>query len=215
MNTIKKYIRNWRDHPFVVTILSSIIIGYGIRLYTETPVYTPPRYNPPARVVTPSQNEPVYDPSSVVKNSTPITPPPATDYTSTSNYRAPSSSRYTNYTFTIGDVPYRLDNEESFNHLSAMKRQAESLSVWIAATRIQCNDLSSQINRCKAELNSLSYNLDRTNQYAIDNYNSKIDTVNQYVETYRIRAAELNAKIDEYNAILDGMKSFAQLHRRF
>jgi peptidoglycan hydrolase CwlO-like protein len=85
----------------------------------------------------------------------------------------------------------------------------------IAATRIQCNDLSSQIDRCNAELNSLRYNVDRTNQYAIDNYNSKVGTVNQYIQTYRIRVAEMNTKIDEYNTILDGMKSYAQLHRRF
>lgn len=216
MNAIKEYLRNWRDHPIFVTVLGSIIIGFCIRLYTEIPTYRPSTpISQPTSVATPNPVTPGYNNSSVVASSTPLASPPAINYNNTSNYRAPSSRTHTSYTFTIDNIPYRLDNEESFNHLSAMKRQAESLSVSVAAYRIQCNSLSSQIDRCNAELNSLKYTLDRTNQYAIDSYNSKVGTVNEYVQTYRLRVAELNLKIDEYNSILESMKVYANQHRRY
>lgn len=227
--------RNWKNHPFIVTLVGALLLGYLVRKCTEPPPYTysynasaPTKYSPiPAPAPTPSPvlvSPPVSTPSSQYQVAqTPSRPAASAPVAYSSPVERPvfstpsySSGRrgYTTYTFTIGETPYPLDGQVAFDHLSEMKRQYEALDAQTNALDGAIDDDRRNLAEMKRQSSIARVTLDNTSQYAVDAYNAQLDTQRQLVNS-------LNRKVDEYNALNDRMKAifasmhtYAQQHRR-
>jgi hypothetical protein len=227
--------RNWKNHPFIVTILGALLLGYLVRKCTEPAPYTysynaspPTKYSPmPASAPTPAPvlvSPPVSTtPSQYQVAQAPSRPAPSAPVT----YSAPverlvistpsySSGRrgYSTYTFTLDDTAYVLDGQAAFDHLSDMKRQAHVYDPEINRLRAECASLKVQIDANRSQLNIMRAVLNRTNQSAIDGFNAQVLASNAVIDEQRMKTSELNANVDSFNAIVSAMHAYAQQHRR-
>jgi hypothetical protein len=214
---------NWKNHPFIITIIGALLIGYMVRKITEPEPYKysyEPKPSPKAQSV-PKADPVVASPSAgsapaqhkvpeVASSRTPsapiaLTAPVESPYVSPPVY-GPGRRVYTTYTFTIGETSYPLDGQAAFDHLGEMKNQCESLDA-------QANSLESAIDAARREVDELSQrialarqSLDRTSQFAVDNFNAMVSSEGRKIE-------EMNAQIDEYNRVVERRKAiFLSMH---
>ena len=235
--------RNWKNHPFIFTLVGALLLGYVVRKFTEPAPY---RYNNSASAPVQVTQAPTSAPSPapVVITPAPAVTKPAPLASTPSQYQvaqlppkpmasAPvtfsgpidrpvistpgySSGRrgYTTYTFTLDDTPYLLDGKSAFDHLTEMKRQANAYDPEINRLRAECATLQAQIDGNRAQLDIMSSVLDRTDQSAIDTYNAQVRISNAVIAERRVKVAELNANVESFNAIVSAMHAYAQQHRR-
>jgi hypothetical protein len=227
--------RNWKNHPFIVTLVGALLLGYLVRKFTEPAPYTysynaspPAKSNPvpisaqmPAPVVTSptvSSPSPQYQvaqlppkpaASAPVAYSSPVERP----VFSTPSY---SSGRrgYTTYTFTIGETPYPLDGQVAFDHLSEMKRQYEALDAQTNALDGAIDAERRNLAEMKQQSSIARVTLDLTSQYAVEAYNAQLDAQRQLVNSLNRKVDEFNALNDRMKAIFASMHTYAQQHRR-
>lgn len=232
--------RNWKNHPFIFTLVGALLLGYLVRKFTEPapyryshdasrPVATTPAPNlapapapPPAPIVvaplpvvsTPSPYQVAQVPPKPVA-SPPVTfsAPPERPVISTPSYGS-GRRGYTTYTFTLDDTPYLLDGQSAFDHLTEMKRQAHAYDPEINRLRAECASLQAQIDSNRAQLEVLRSVLDRTDQASIDSFNAQVRASNAVISERRVKVAELNANVDRFNEIVSAMHVYAQQHRR-
>ena len=216
--------RNWKNHPFIITIVGALLLGYLVRKCTEPAPYaysfhssSPSKSNPPSSS-TPAVTSP---PVSTIPSQYQVSQlSPKTAAPSPSTYSAPierpvistpsySSGRrgYTTYTFTLDGTDYLLDGQASFDHLSEMKRQAHLYDPEINRLRAECVNLQAQIDSDRAQLDVMRSVLDRTDQSAIDRFNAHVGASNAVI-------AALNTNADSFNTIVSAMHTYAQQHRR-
>jgi hypothetical protein len=141
--------------------------------------YTPP---PPAPAYTPpAPNTPAY------------TPPPTFD-----SPPAPNTPAYTPPpTFGSGNSDgkvYRVPSSVS-STLASEKSEIESERTTLEALGTQIEDLGREIERDRIYL-------DRTSQFAVDSFNSKVERYNALNQKAKIANAAFNEKVDSYNAKL-------------
>lgn len=227
--------RNWKNHPFIVTLVGALLLGYLVRKCTEPAPYTysynanpPAKSNPvPISVQTPAPvvtSPPVSTPSSQYQVAQ-LPPKPAASapvaYSSPVErpvFSTPSYSSgrrgYTTYTFTLGEVAYPLDGKAAFDHLSEMKQQCESLDVQKGALSMAIDADERNLAEMKQQLSMARLTLDRTSQYAIDNYNAQVESQGALVDSLNRKVSEHNALNDRRKAIFQSMHIYAQQHRR-
>lgn len=223
--------RNWKNHPFIFTLVGALLLGYLVRKCTEPAPY---RYDNSASA--PAQATPAPAPAQVVASpAVSTTPsqyqvaqlPPKPAAAASVAFSAPtdrpvisspsySSGRrgYTTYTFTLDDVAYLLDGQASFDHLCEMKRQANVHDADITRLRAVCQALSAEIDGNQSQLAFMRSTLDRSDEFAVNRFNAEVRRSNQVVEQYRTRQAELNGYVDRHNAIVQAMHVYASQHRR-
>jgi hypothetical protein len=222
---------NWKNHPFVVTILGALLLGYMVRKCTEPAPYTysykagPTTKSTPAPKATPVVTSPALStPSSQYQVAqTPSSPALSAPVTFSAPIERPVISTpsygsgrrgYTTYTFKIEEISYLLDGEAAFDHLGEMKQRASVFDPEITRLRAECAVLQSQIDASKSQLDYLRSVLDRTDQSAIDGFNAKVRESNAIIGQRRAKVAELNAIVDQFNEIVSAMHVYAQQHRR-
>ena len=228
--------RNWKNHPFIFTLVGALLLGYVVRKFTEPAPY---RYNnsasapvqvtpaptsapSPAPVVitpapaasTPSQYQvaqlpPGPPPSGIITFPTPVESPVIKTPTYSSGRRG-----YTTYTFKLGEVSYQLDGKASFDHLGEMKQQCESLDAQksVLETAIEADERN--IAEMKRRLSVARVTLDRTSQYAIDTFNAQVEAQGELIDSFNRKVEEFNALNDRRKAIFASMHAYAQQHRR-
>jgi hypothetical protein len=223
--------RNWRNHPFIVTLVGALLIGYLVRRCTE-PAHSAYSYDtsPPAKSTSTPPAVPVV--TTPASSSTPsqyqvaqLPPKPAASapaaypspierpVISTPDY---SSGRrgYTTYTFTLGDTPYPLDGKVAFDHLDEMKQQCESLDAQKAVLGRAIDDDERNLAEMKQRLSVARVTLDRSSQYAVDAYNAQVASQRDLVDSLNRKVEEYNALNDRRKAIFASMHAYAQQHRR-
>jgi hypothetical protein len=228
--------RNWKNHPFIFTLVGALLLGYLVRKFTEPapyrytydasrPVATTPApksaptpalklVSTPAPVlVTPAAQSAPAATRPMASSPSTFSPPVDLPYNSTT--RVSSGRRgYTTYTFKIEEISYVLDGEAAFDHLGEMKQRASVFDPEITRLRAECAVLQSQIDASKSQLDYLRSVLDRTDQSAIDGFNAKVRESNAIIGQRRAKVAELNAIVDQFNEIVSAMHVYAQQHRR-
>lgn len=232
--------RNWKNHPFILTLVGALLLGYMVRKFTETTPYRHTYEASPPVATTPAANSAqaraptpvpvVSTPAPVVSTPSPyqvaqvppkpVASPPVTfsapldrPVISTPSYGS-GRRGYTTYTFTLDDTPYLLDGQSAFDHLTEMKRQAHVYDPEINRLRAECASLQAQIDSNRAQLEVLRSVLDRTDQASIDSFNAQVRASNAVIAERRVKVAELNANVDRFNEIVSAMHIYAQQHRR-
>lgn len=223
---------NWKNHPFVVTILGALLLGYMVRKCSEPASYTYSYKASPTTLSTPASTPaPVVTTAAPVASTpshyqvAPLPPGPATSAPVT--FSAPverpiiktptyGSGRrgYTTYTFTIGEIDYPLDGQIAFDHLCEMKRQCESLDSQMKLTGGMIDADRANLANLKQQLSMARLTLDRTSQAAIDAYNAQVETEGQLIDALNQKVDEHNALNDRRQAIFQSMDDYAQQHRR-
>jgi hypothetical protein len=232
--------RNWKNHPFIFTLVGALLLGYLVRKFTEPAPYrytydasrpvatTPAPKSAPMPAPTPALKlvstpapvlvTPAAQPAPAATRpmaSSPSTFSPPVDLPYNSTTRVSSGRRgYTTYTFKIEEISYVLDGQAAFDHLGEMKQRAHVYDPAITRLRSECAVLQSQIDASKSQLNYLRSVLDRTDQSAIDGFNAKVRESNAIIDERRAKVAELNAVVDQFNEIVSAMHVYAQQHRR-
>lgn len=130
----------------------------------------------PSSYTPPPQSTPAYTPSSGTPSAPIYTPPPTFDDGNSDGkvYRVPSS------------VSSTLDSE---------KAEIESERTTLEALGTQIETLGREIERDRIYL-------DRTSQFALDAFNSKVDRYNALNQRAKLANAAFNEKVDSYNAKL-------------
>lgn len=220
---------NWKNHPFVVTIMGALLLGYMVRKCTEPAPYaysyktspttlsTPastPAPTPAPVASTPSQYQvaqlpPGPAPSGMITFPTPVESPVIKTPTYSSGRRG-----YTTYTFKLGEVSYQLDGKASFDHLGEMKQQCESLDAQksVLETAIEADERN--IAEMKRRLSVARATLDRTSQDAIDTFNAQVEAQGELIDSFNRKVGEFNALNDRRKAIFASMHDYAQRHSR-
>jgi hypothetical protein len=220
--------RNWKHHPFIVTIVGALLLGYMVRkcteparptyhYSTERPAASGQEAKPVSTPVASTQPDPVRS-APVAAAPTTSAPsaylsPPERPVISTPSYGS-GRRGYTTYTFTLDNIAYLLDGQASFDHLSEMKQQAHVYDPEINRLRAECATLQAQIDSNRSQLAVLRSVLDRTDQSAVDGFNAQVRSSNAVIAEHRVKVAELNANVDRFNQIVSAMHAYAQQHRR-
>jgi len=231
--------RNWKNHPFIFTLVGALSLGYLVRKFTEPAPYrhtydasrpvatTPalqsastPAPTPALKLVStpaPVLVTPAAQPAPAATRpmaSSPSTFSPPVDLPYNSTTRVSSGRRgYTTYTFKLGEVSYQLDGKASFDHLGEMKQQCESLDAQksVLETAIEADERN--ITEMKRRLSVARATLDRTSQDAIDTFNAQIEAQGELIDSFNRKVEELNALNDRRKAIFASMHVYAQQHR--
>jgi hypothetical protein len=227
--------RNWKNHPFIVTLVGALLLGYLVRKFTESPPYTyahsastPTKYSPmptPAQMPAPVVTSPAVSTPSSQYQVAQLPPKPAASapvaYSSPVErpvFSTPSYSSgrrgYTTYTFMIGETPYPLDGQVAFDHLSEMKRQYEALDAQTNALDGAIDAERRNLAEMKQQSSIARVTLDLTSQYAVEAYNAQLDAQRQLVNSLNRKVDEFNALNDRMKAIFASMHTYAQQHRR-
>ena len=133
---------------------------------------SPSSYTPPS----PAQSAPAYTPPSATPNAPTYTPQPIFGGGNTDGkvYRVPSSVSST---------------------LASEKAEIETERATIEAFETQIEKLGREIERDRIYL-------DRTSQYAVDAFNTKVERYNALNQKAKIANAAFNEKVDNYNSKL-------------
>lgn len=235
--------RNWKNHPFIFTLVGALLLGYLVRKFTEPTPYRH-TYEASRPVATSSAPKTAPSPAPVVITPVPAVTKPAPVASTPSQYQvaqlppgpAPAGMitlptpverpvistptygsgrrRYTTYTFTIGEIAYPLDGQAAFDHLCEMKRQCESLDSQMKLTGGVIDADRANLANLKQQLSIARFTLDRTSQAAIDAYNAQVETEGQLIDALNQKVDEHNALNDRRQAIFQSMHDYAQQHRR-
>jgi hypothetical protein len=235
--------RNWKNHPFIFTLVGALLLGYLVRKFTEPAPYrytydaSRPVATTPAPQSAPTSVPVAVTPLPVVTTPAPVASKPS-QYQVAQLPTSPASSApatfsapvelpvmsnpsygsgrrgYTTYTFKIEEISYVLDGQAAFDHLGEMKQRAHVHDPAIARLRAECAVLQSRIDASKSQLNYLRSVIDRTDQSAIDGFNAKVRESNAIIDERRAKVAELNAIVGQFNEIVSAMHAYAQQHRR-
>lgn len=235
--------RNWKNHPFIFTLVGALLLGYLVRKFTEPTPYrhtyeaSRPVAISPAPKSAPSPAPVVMTPAPAVTKPAPAAstpspyqvaqlppdPAPAGMITLPTPVERPVISTptygsgrrgYTTYTFTIGETAYPLDGQIAFDHLCGMKRQCESLDSQMKLTGGMIDADRANLANLKQHLSIARLTLDRTSQAAIDAYNAQVETEGQLIDALNQKVDEHNALNDRRQAIFQSMHDYAQQHRR-
>ncbi len=201
--------RNWKNHPFIVTLVGALLLGYLVRKCTEPTPYTYSYQASPATKSTPAPAPvPVVTPAPVAF-SAPVERP----VISTPRY---SSGRggYTTYTFKLGEVSYQLDGKAAFDQLGQMKQQCEFIDAQKDVLRSEIDAGKRDLAEKNRQLSLARATLDRSSQYAIDAFNAQVESEGEMVDSLNRKVGEFNALNERRKAIFASMHDYAQQHRR-
>lgn len=232
--------RNWKNHPFILTFVGALLLGYLVRKLTEPAPYRYANHSSRSVVTTPPlKSAPTSSPSPA-----PVMIPPLPVVSTPSQYQVTQLSPdpepagkvafpatierpviatpsygsgrrgYTTYTFTIGEIDYPLDGQAAFDHLGGMKRQCESLDAQMVVTGGSIDADRAALANLRQRMSLARLTLDRTSQTAIDAYNAQVEAEGQLIDALNQKVDEHNALNHRRDAIFQSMHAYAQQHRR-
>jgi hypothetical protein len=118
-------------------------------------------------------------------------------------YRVPLSE-------SIGLSSDRMSIQLERNKANALAREVNSLGSDVESERSRYNSLVNEVNSLGSQINLDRQYLDRTSQFAVDNFNYKVRNYNSSMEQARDQQRRYNAAVDAYNDKLREFKSQQQ-----
>jgi hypothetical protein len=115
-------------------------------------------------------------------------------------YRVPATSSLE----LSGD---RLSIDSERRRANELVREVNSLKTDVDSERNSYNSLVNESNGQASQINLERQYLDRTSQFAIDNYNMKVRNYNSTMEQLKYQQQRFNSAVDAYNTKLQELKS--------
>jgi len=138
-----------------------------------------------------------------------------------SSYSAGNSSSAPQETLPPGT--YRVPLSESFglniqsagidlerSQVNELTNELNRLGREVNDERAAYNILVNEVNQLAGQLNAESRTLDRTSQFAVDNYNTTVRNYNASLQQLRAQQQRVNQAVDNYNVQLEQVKSERQ-----